>query len=317
MSKKIKNITIFGPGMMGTGIGIMFANKGCNIILRAREKFEEDYAVQNIDRNIRDMIEDEIMTEAEGEAVKNNIKIVYDINEAVKDADIIFECVIEDMEIKQNLFKELDSICPENVILATNTSVMSITEIASKSVHKHRIVGTHFWNPAFLIPLVEIIRTKDTSDEVVDTVYDFFKETGKRPVKVNKDVPGFIGNRLQHALLREALYIVENGIADAATVDEAVKYGFGMRTPVLGPMEHADMVGTDLSLSIQNYILKHLASNTEPSHILTDAVEKGDLGFKSGKGIQEWSSEAVAASKRKLNDHLIKNFKERILNDVE
>lgn len=313
MSKKIKNITIFGPGMMGTGIGIQFAQKGCNVILRARAQFEEDYAVENIDRNIKDMIEDEIMTEAEGEAVKNNIKIVYDINEAVKDADIIFECVIEDMEIKQNLFKELDSICPENVILATNTSVMSITEIASKSVHKHRIVGTHFWNPAFLVPLVEIIRTKDTSDEVVDTVYDFLKESGKRPVKVNKDVPGFIGNRLQHALLREALYIVENGIADAATVDEAVKYGFGMRTPVLGPMEHADMVGTDLSLSIQNYILKHLASNTEPSHILTDAVEKGDLGFKSGKGIQEWSPEAVAASKRKLNDHLIKNFKERIL----
>ncbi len=312
MSRKIKNITIFGPGMMGTGIGIQFAQKGCNITLRARAQFEEDYAVENIDRNIRDMIEDEIMTEAEGEAVKNNIKIVYDINEAVKDADIIFECVIEDMEIKQNLFKELDSICPENVILATNTSVMSITEIASKSEHKHRIVGTHFWNPAFLIPLVEIIRTKDTSDEVVDTVYDFLKEAGKRPVKVNKDVPGFIGNRLQHALLREALYIVENGIADAATVDEAVKYGFGMRTPVLGPMEHADMVGTDLSLSIQNYILKHLASNTEPSHILTDAVEKGDLGFKSGKGIQEWSPEAVAASKRKLNDHLIKNFKDRM-----
>ncbi len=312
MSRKIKNITIFGPGMMGTGIGIQFAQKGCNITLRARAQFEEDYAVENIDRNIRDMIEDEIMTEAEGEAVKNNIKIVYDINEAVKDADIIFECVIEDMEIKQNLFKELDSICPENVILATNTSVMSITEIASKSEHKHRIVGTHFWNPAFLIPLVEIIRTKDTSDKVVDTVYDFLKEAGKRPVKVNKDVPGFIGNRLQHALLREALYIVENGIADAATVDEAVKYGFGMRTPVLGPMEHADMVGTDLSLSIQNYILKHLASNTEPSHILTDAVEKGDLGFKSGKGIQEWSPEAVAASKRKLNDHLIKNFKDRM-----
>ncbi|MBR6503991.1 MAG: 3-hydroxyacyl-CoA dehydrogenase family protein, partial [Firmicutes bacterium] len=173
------------------------------------------------------------------------------------------------------------------------------------------IVGTHFWNPAFLIPLVGIIRTEDTSDEVVESVYEFLKWAGKRPVRVNKDVPGFIGNRLQHALLREALYIVENGIADPATVDEAVKYGFGMRTPVLGPMEHADMVGTDLSLAIQEYLLKHLASSTEPSHILKDAVEKGDLGFKSGKGIQEWSPEEVAASKRRLNDHLLKSLKDR------
>lgn len=308
---EIKNITVFGPGMMGSGIGIQFAQKGCNVVLRAREKFEEDYAVENIDRNIKDMIENDCMTVEEGELIKKNIRIIYDINEAVRDADLIFECVIEDMQVKQDLFKELDEICPENVILATNTSVMSITEIASKSVHRERIVGTHFWNPAFLIPLVEIIRTEDTSDEVVDKVYDFLKAAGKRPVKVNKDVPGFIGNRLQHALLREALYIVENGIADAATVDEAVKYGFGMRTPVLGPMEHADMVGTDLSLSIQTYLLKHLASSTEPSQILKDCVEKGDLGFKSGKGIQEWTPDEVAASKRRLNDHLLKSLKDR------
>lgn len=311
MSKTIKHITIFGPGMMGSGIGIQFAQKGCDVVLRARMAEEEAYAVQNIHRNLKDMIENDCMTPAEGEVIKKNIKIIYDLKEAVKEAELIFECVIEDMEIKQNLFKELDAVCPADVILATNTSAMSITEIASKSVHRERIVGTHFWNPAFLIPLVEIIRTEETAEEVVETVYDFLKEAGKRPVRVNKDVPGFIGNRLQHALLREALYIVENGIADAATVDEAVKYGFGMRTPVLGPMEHADMVGTDLSLAIQDYLLKHLASTTEPSHILKDCVEKGELGFKTGKGIQEWSQEDAAASKRRLNDHLLKSLKER------
>ncbi|MBR6504105.1 MAG: 3-hydroxyacyl-CoA dehydrogenase family protein, partial [Firmicutes bacterium] len=159
MHKEIRNITIFGPGMMGSGIGIQFAQKGCNVILRARAQFEEDYAVENIDRNIRDMIENDCMTEEEGRMIKDNIRIIYDMEEAVKDADMIFECVIEDMQIKQDLFKQLDEICPEDVILATNTSVMSITEIASTSVHRHRIVGTHFWNPAFLIPLVEIIRT--------------------------------------------------------------------------------------------------------------------------------------------------------------
>lgn len=311
MSKQIKNITIFGPGMMGSGIGIQFAQKGCDVVLRARMAEEEEYAVQNIDRNIKDMIENDCMTPEEGEEIKNKIKIIYDLQEAVKDADLIFECVIEDLSIKQNLFKELDEICPVDVILATNTSALSITEIASKSVHKERIVGTHFFNPAFLVPLVEIIRTVDTSDEVVDTVYDFMLNAGKKPVKVNKDVPGFIGNRLQHALLREALYIVECGIADPATVDDAVKYGFGMRTPVLGPMEHADMVGTDLSLAIQDYLLPHLSASKTPSHILTDAVERGDLGFKSGKGLQSWSTEEVAVSKRRLNDHLLKSLKDR------
>lgn len=309
MQDQIKNVTIFGPGMMGCGIGIQFAQKGCSVVLRARMKEEEEYAIENIDRNLQDMIENDCLTRDEGEQIKNHIKIIYDMEEAIKDAQIIFECVIENMKIKQDLFAELDRLCAEHVILATNTSVMSITEIASKSIHRHRIVGTHFWNPAFLVPLVEIIRTQDTSDEVVEAVYDFLKQAGKRPVRVNKDVPGFIGNRLQHALLREALYIVENGIADAATVDEAVKYGFGMRMPVLGPMEHADMVGTDLSLAIQEYLLKHLCAEKTPSSILTDCVKRGDLGFKTGKGIQTWSGEEAAASKRKLNDHLLKNLK--------
>ncbi len=309
MKDQIQHITIFGPGMMGSGIGIQCAKAGCQVVLRARMQEEEDYAKESIERNLRDMMENDCLTQGERERILDNIRIVYDLEEAVSKAQLIFECVIEDMQIKQDLFAQLDAICPPEVILATNTSVMSITQIASKSVHRERILGTHFWNPAFLVPLVEIIRTQDTSDQVVERVYDFLKEAGKRPVKVNKDVPGFIGNRLQHALLREALYIVENGIADPATVDEAVRYGFGMRTPVLGPMEHADMVGTDLSLAIQQYLLPYLADSASPSSILTDCVARGDLGFKTGKGIQSWSREEVAASKRRLNDHLLRQLK--------
>ena len=311
MGHQIQKVAIFGPGMMGSGIGIQFAQKGCEVVLRARMEEEEYYARENIDRNLTDMIENDCMDKEEAEQIKSHIKILYDQEEVLKDVDIVFECVIENMQVKQDLFQKLDEICPLHVILATNTSVMSITEIASKSVHRERIIGTHFWNPAFLIPLVEVVKTEDTSEEVVEQVYDFLKWAGKRPVRVNKDVPGFIGNRLQHALLREALYIVENGIADAKTVDEAVRYGFGMRTPVLGPLEHADMVGTDLSLSIQDYLLGYLSSEKQPSKILKDCVEKGDLGFKTGQGIQHWSKEEVAASKRKLNDHLLSSLKNK------
>ena len=167
------------------------------------------------------------------------------MREAVGPAQLVIEAVNENMALKQKIFQQLDSLCPPETILCTNTSVMSITEIASLALHRERIVGTHFWNPPYLIPLVEVVKGRDTSDETMDVTYELLKKAGKHPVKCLKDVPGFIANRLQHALWREAISIVENGIADAATVDEAIKNGFAVRLPVLGPLENADMVGLD------------------------------------------------------------------------
>ena len=237
----IKNITVFGPGMMGSGIAQVFA--GCedlNVTIFIREKFE----YEGLDKII--------------EGVLSRIKTTEDFEKAIKNADFIIECIPENMEMKQNLFSRVEKYCKKNAILATNTSVMSITEIAQKTNNKARVVGTHFWNPPYLIPLVEVVKSDYTSDEVFDTTYNLLKKVNKKPVKVNKDVPGFLANRLQHALWREAISIVENGIADAATVDEAVKYGFGLRLPYLGPMENADMVGLDLTYSIHDLSLIHI-----------------------------------------------------------
>jgi len=199
----------------------------------------------------------------------------------------------------------LDRICPPEVILTTNTSVMSISEIASKAERRERIVGTHFWNPPYLIPLVEVVKGNDTSDEVMETTYQVMKMAGKHPVKVMKDVPGFLCNRLQHALWREAISIVQNGIADAAGVDDAIKTGFGLRLPVLAPFENADMVGLDLILAIHDYVFKYLEDSHEPSPILREKVEKGELGFKSNKGFYTWTDEEIAASKNRLTDYLL------------
>ena len=150
----------------------------------------------------------------------------------------------EQLELKQKLFQEMDTLCAPDAILATNTSVISITEIAAHAKGKGRIVGTHFWNPPYLIPLVEVVPGKESSPQAVDRTFDFLKSVGKHPVKVKKDVPGFVGNRLQHALWREAISIVDQGIADPATVDEVIRNSFGIRLPVLGPMETArDIVG--------------------------------------------------------------------------
>jgi 3-hydroxybutyryl-CoA dehydrogenase len=210
------------------------------------------------------------------------------------------------METKQDLFAELEGICRDDCIFATNTSVMSPTEIASKCQHKERVVGTHFWNPGHLIPLVEVVKTADTSEEVMQLTMDALSRAGKKPIYCKKDVPGFVANRMQHALWREAISIVEQGIADPATVDDAVKYSFGLRLPQLAPIENSDMVGTQLTWNIHSYVLKYLADNHEPSPILKQMLDEGKMGFASGEGFLKWDDESIAKSKKDLNEYLIK-----------
>jgi 3-hydroxybutyryl-CoA dehydrogenase len=226
--------------------------------------------------------------------------------EAIASAPIVIESIAEDLKIKQDTFQELDRISPPEKILASNTSVISITEIASKSKNRKRIIGTHFWYPAYLIPLVEVVKGKDTSDETMEITYQFMKKAGKYPIKCMKDVPGFVANRLQHALWREAISIVEHGIADAATVDAAIKNSFGIRIAVLGPCENADMAGLDLTLAIHNTVLKDLESSPNPSPLLKEKVKKGELGFKSGKGLYDnWTPEGIKRTRENLLKYLI------------
>ena len=218
----------------------------------------------------------------------------------------MIECVPEVMETKQNLFRDLEGITSTECIYCTNTSVMSPTEISEKCEHKERIVGTHFWNPAHLIPLVEVVKTKDTSEEVMQATMDVMTKAGKKPIYCKKDVPGFVANRMQHALWREAIAIVDEGIADPETVDDAVKYSFGLRLPQLGPIENSDMVSTTLTYNIHSYVLKYLADNHEPSPIIVKMKEEGKEGFKSGEGFMKWDDEKIQASKDGLNEYLIK-----------
>lgn len=304
-AKDINNIVIIGAGLMGSGIGLIFASKGYNVTLYDKQESALDKAIDSIRDNLNLMAKNGIGSLEETEKAIKNITTTNDINKAVSNAEIVIESVYENMELKQNIFYELDSLCPKDTILASNTSVMSITEIAQKCKFKERILGTHFWNPPFLIPLVEVVKTEDTSEEVMDITMELLKLVGKRPVRVNKDVPGFLANRLQHALWREAISIVENGIADAKTVDESIKYGFGLRLPILGPLENVDMVGTDLTLAIHDYIFKDLDNSTEASPILKEKVNNGELGFKTGSGFQKWSNEDIEKSKTRLLEYLL------------
>jgi len=304
-------ITILGSGLMGSGIALMGALHDHPVTLYDTQEKALAQAIPSIRKNLELMAQSRNDLPETMDIILNRISLTSELKDAVNGAEFIIECVPENMELKQNLFKEIDMMCPLETILCTNTSVMSITEIASKSVNRQRIVGTHFWNPPFLIPLVEIVPTVDTSAIVVERTFNLLVAIGKHPVRVNKDVPGFVANRLQHALWREAISIVERGIADAETVDECVRYGFGLRLPILGPLENSDMVGTDLTFAIHSYILKHLESSSEPSPLLQEMMEDGSLGFKSGSGFFSWTREEISNSREKLVQYLLEQLESR------
>ncbi len=301
----IKNILICGAGMMGKNIAfVMASNPDFQVALYDIYPTDVESGIRT---NTKQLIEKEVLTEAELDERLSRISFTDNIDsELISSADFVIEAVFEDMKIKQETFAKLEARCRKDTIFCTNSSVMSPSQISEKLEHRERFVGTHFWNPGHLIPLVEVVKSDASSDEVAQTVMDVLRSAGKKPVLCKKDVPGFIANRMQHALWREAISIVENGIADAATVDEAVRYSFGLRLPQLGPMENADMVGTDLTYNIHDYILKDLEDSHEPSKLLTELKNDGKIGFKTGEGFQKWTQEQVAESNANLNEYLIR-----------
>ncbi len=304
MARAIQNILICGGGMMGKGIAHVFsALTGARITVYdiAYNDFHS-----GLTATFAQLVEHDVYSKEEAEARAAQVRFSDDFADAAKDADLVVECVFEDMALKQETFKKLEAACRPDTIFCTNTSVMSPTQISAELTYQERFVGTHFWNPAYLIPLVEVVKTDATSDEAAQTVLDVLNRAGKKAVLCKKDVPGFIANRMQHALWREAISIVENGIADAQTVDEAVKNSFGLRLPQLPPLENADMVGLDLTWNIHEYILPHLEDAHEPSKLLAQMRARGDNGYKSGRGFFERSPEEIAGQKADLNEYLIK-----------
>lgn len=309
--KDIKKILICGGGMMGSAIAQVLAGLD-DVTITVYDKFPVDIEAK-IRNNMKLLVEKEIVTEQDVEKIISKVSFTQDIeSESVKSAELVVECVLEDMQLKQDLFAQLEGIVSEDCIFCTNTSVMSPTEISAKCAHKERLVGTHFWNPGFLIPLVEVVRTEATSDEVVETVMDILTRAGKKPVLCKKDVPGFIANRMQHALWREAISIVERGIADAKTVDDACKYSFGLRLPYLPPLVNSDMVGTQLTYNIHNYVLADLEDRHDASPLLQQMIDEGKMGFRAEtkdgvkEGFMKYTEDEIAEINGGLNEYLIK-----------
>ena len=291
--KEITKIGIVGAGLMGHGIAQVFASHGFSVNIY--DSVEEALAAvpQKIRNNFKAFVELHMAGKTDVEQCLETITLSGNLKTLSEGVQVIIEAVSENLDLKRKIFSELEQYVPRDAILCSNTSAISITEISEALKHKARFVGTHFWNPPHIIPCVEVVKGKYTSDTALETIFDLMKTVGKEPVRVMKDIPGFIGNRLQHALWREAISMVEKGVANAEDIDKVVKYGFGLRCPFIGPLETADLAGLELDYAVHKYLFPYLENSSEPSPVLKEKIDAGMLGVKTGQGFHTWVPEKV------------------------
>ncbi len=289
-------VAVVGAGLMGHGIAQVFAGAGHSVRITDDDPEVLATARDRVTANLAELGEDR--------SAVDRITACSTMQEAVENADFVVEAARENLRAKQELFASIERFASPVAILASNTSVIPITSIVEGLRDRSRCLGTHWWNPPHLVPLVEVIGTEWTRPEVVAWVLDLHRALGKTAIHVKRDVPGFIGNRLQAALWREAIALVEHGVCEAADVDAVVKASFGRRLAVLGPLENADLIGTDLTLAIHETIMPAIDASPEPSRYLRDLVAGGRLGLKSGRGFRSWTSEEAGKLRRTLNRHL-------------
>jgi 3-hydroxybutyryl-CoA dehydrogenase len=308
----IDHIGVMGAGLMGHGIAQVFGSAGYRVNI-----FDADAAIlakakDRIAANYDVFIQLKLATPEDRERCLEHVAASRDLQAFCDGPQVIIEAVSEVMAVKRNAYAAIEKQTPSDTILTSNTSALSITDISASLVHKTRFLGTHFWNPPHILPCVEVIKGASTAQEVFDTVYALMEKVGKEPVRVLKDVPGFLGNRLQHALWREAISLQENNIASAEDIDKVVKYGLGIRMPFIGPLETADLAGLALTQEIHKYLFPYLESSTKPSPALDKLVAEGAIGVKSGQGFYHWTPEKIERVIRQRDTVLLKIIHEII-----
>lgn len=287
----LQRVAMIGAGTMGAGMGICFAQAGYDVALYSRTPESLDRARARIDSSQTLFVQEGLLSAEEAETALGRITMSTKLEECVQDAQFVLESVPEALVLKQELFRRIETICPANTILTTNTSGLSITAIASACAHPERVGGMHWANPPEIVPLVEVIRGEQTSDNTVDLIYRVTERLGKVPVLIQKEVPGFASNRLQYALLREAAHLVAEGVVSVEDVDRTLKNGVGFRYPWLGPLETADLGGLDVFHNVGQYLFPALNSTPEMPKVLAQLVSEGKFGIKSGEGFYLYAPE--------------------------
>lgn len=283
-----KHISVAGAGTMGASLAQTFALFGYDVKVFDIYETALEKAKRLVDLNQETWIKQGIVTQTQSDDLKKKIVYTNDL-QALKNSDFLIEAILENLDIKHKFWKEVSALVRPDAILCSNTSGLSITAIAEAVEHPERFAGMHWMNPPHIIPLIEVIQAKLTSDETIQVVYDFALELKKKPVKV-KDAPSFVLNRIQQAILREALYIVQEGIATPEGVDDVMKYALGFRYAAFGPFEICDLGGLDIHNNISKYTFPDLCDAKEPFGLIKDCVDKNNLGVKTGKGFYDYSN---------------------------
>ncbi len=287
----MKNVAVIGAGTMGNGIAHTFAQSGFKVQLIDLNEASLLKGIDTITKNLDRMVAKETITEAQKQETLANITTFTDVTEGVEYASLVVEAATEDVDLKLKIFKQLDEACSDDTILATNTSSISITQIAAATSRPKQVIGMHFMNPVPIMKLVEIIRGYNTSDEVTKTIMDLSKKLGKVPTEVN-DYPGFVANRILMPMLNESIETLYNGVAGVEEIDTVMK--LGMAHP-MGPLQLADFIGLDVCLSILNVMYEGFKNpKYAPCPLLVNMVRAGKLGVKSGEGFYDYSESRKA-----------------------
>ena len=295
-----RQIAVIGVGLMGHGIALTFAKAGRRVTITD----PSDEMMQSAPERISESLRLLGASESEVSEALDRIEPCDSVRAAVDGAACVFEAAPEKPALKQAIFADVEKFAPADALLASNTSVIRITTIMEELTSRHRAMGTHWWNPPHMIPLVEIVKTEWTDPACAESMHELLSEVGKTPVMVERDVPGFIGNRLQHALWREAISLVAKGVCTAETVDEVVKASFGRRMAVLGPLEDADLVSIELTQDIHRQVLFDLEAAPAPSPYLQELLDQGRTGMAAGAGFRDWRDGDLAETKARVAEHL-------------
>jgi len=287
----VSSISVIGAGIMGHGIAQVFAMGGYDVCLNDVTPEILSRAMVRIRENLRIFNENGFITPQEADAAFARIRTEPDLAASVKDADIVIEAIKEDIELKRALFNRLDAMCPERTVLTSNSSSLLISDFASGTKRQDRVVLTHWYNPPHIVPAVEVIKGVHTSQETADLVYDLLKKVKKLPIRINKEIPGYLLNRIQMALAREAWYLWQAGVASAEDIDLAVKGSLGFRLASIGPLLTSDLGGQDTWCAVANYLFPLISDAHVPPESYLKMVQAGNLGLKTGKGFYDYTED--------------------------
>ncbi len=285
----IDTIAVLGAGIMGHGIAQTFLMGGYRVCLFDINQSILDSAEAHIRENLALFQTFGLIEEKEIDPAMERLSLTTELGEAVKGADFIVEAAPEDLELKQELYRKIEEMCGAETIIATNTSSLTLKDISRKVNNRGRLVITHWFNPPHIVPVVEVVKGEDTTDEVMDTTYALLEKVKKVPIRINREVPGFIVNRIQVAMVREVLDLFEKGLASAEDIDKAIKGTIGFRLASIGPLLTIDLAGVKLWLRVFENLLPNIRSSQDAPEVLKNLSDAGHDGIKSGKGFYDYS----------------------------